>query len=109
MDNEKHSYKVDLETFIGEEKRPIHDLVSGSLIPFSLLDMIQKKIDYLSNRANSLQQIEVIKSYQLDTTILGSISALIQQRAELAKTLFDAILSGYKDPLTNSGISSFDI
>ena len=42
-------------------------------------------------------------------SILESITALVSQRANLTLTLFDAILSGYKDPLTNSRIGSAEL
>lgn len=76
---------------------------------FNILDFLQAKIDTIGAHFSSTEESLALKAHHLDPQITESIFTLTKQRAELSLTLLKAILSGYKDPLTNARIGSVEI
>ena len=65
-DSNKHSYVVDLETFIAEHKKPVSDLFSSSLLSFDILEFVQKSIDQHPANSGHTERSQAVKAFYLD-------------------------------------------
>jgi hypothetical protein len=66
VDKNGHSFTKDLESYISDNVRPINSLLSGSLISFNFLLVLEAEIQRINPNESHTEINQALKSYYLD-------------------------------------------